>query len=80
MGSVITAGRARELASSYAASVPQLRSQLAALLLEGVLSEDYVLQVPGPQPDSTLARCSRVLLRCYFSLCRGWPYPLKHTF
>lgn len=47
LGSVVTAARARELASSHAASVPQLRSQLAALLVEGVLSEDYVLQVPG---------------------------------
>lgn len=57
LGSVITAGRARELASSYAASVPQLRSQLAALLLEGVLSEDYVLQVLKPQPTPTLVPC-----------------------
>ena len=45
LGSVITATRARELASSYAAAVPQLSSQLSALLVEGVLSEDYVLQV-----------------------------------
>ena len=42
---VITPARARELAASHAAALPDLRAHVGALLVEGVLSEDYVLQV-----------------------------------
>ncbi len=41
---VITPVRARELAAAHAAALPELRAHVAALLVEGVLSEDYVLQ------------------------------------
>jgi hypothetical protein len=41
---VITPLRARELAAAHAAALPDLRAHVAALLVEGVLSEDYVLQ------------------------------------
>ena len=41
---VITPLRARELAAAHAAALPDLRGHVVALLVEGVLSEDYVLQ------------------------------------
>jgi len=41
---VITPARARELAAAQGAALPDLRAHIGALLVEGVLSEDYVLQ------------------------------------
>ena len=41
---VITPARARELAAAHGAALPDLRAHIGALLVEGVLSEDYVLQ------------------------------------
>jgi len=41
---VITPARARELAAAHGGALPDLRAHIGALLVEGVLSEDYVLQ------------------------------------
>ncbi|CAL8464950.1 g4485 [Coccomyxa elongata] len=44
LGGVITAARAKDMAATFAAALPDLQAQLASFLVEGKLKEEYVLE------------------------------------
>jgi len=71
LGAVATPARAGQLTADYAAAMPALSRQLGAFLVEGLVREEYVLQVIHSE-TSSISRCFGKLILLAL-MCRLGP-------